>query len=374
MTTNQAARERLGNQTGHHIAVALLVVVYALVLAGVYEFVVSPRFTYLAFVSVEPDLVLVLWDAILCGILALLLPGSVSKPSELGRILVFFFVTVPALVIPTFLSEVWTATLVETKLYGVVAFLLLSGVLVLFDHRGSPLKIPGDTALYALLGVALVAVVLLGSSYGFSIQIHALTDVYSQREIYSAGGGGRGVVGLAAGLLQNVLAPIFLVVGMHRRSMLYFSVGLMLSLYIYTITGLKSALIGVAFVTAIYWLARRTNATTFARGWSLGAIAFVVGAWVVSSTPVFSTAIDLVVRRILTMQGLLTYNYVRIFGEEQPTYFTHTILGSMAAERFDGSPPKSSARSFSAVQCTRMPRSLRMGTWVESCSGYLPQR
>lgn len=337
----RVATESTRPVASHRAAVVTLVMVYAMLLAAVYEYVVSPRFAYLGFVSVSPDPLYVMLDALACGGLALLLPKHVTRPSELGRILVFFLVTVPAVVIPTFLSEEWNGVVIEAKTFGVLGFLVVTAVLAALPRGAVPrLRLPGDLSLFILLALAVVAVFVLGSSYRFAIEIHPLTDVYDQREIYSEGGGGSGIVGLSAGLLQNVLAPIFLVVGMHRRSLLYFGLGLVLLLFIYSVTGLKSALIGVGFVIGVYALARLTKAAAFTRAWSAVAIAFVSVAWLVASVPVLSIANDLVVRRILVMQGMLAYNYIQIFGGEEPTYFSHTIFGTFFSHPFQGRPPE----------------------------------
>lgn len=325
----------------HRVLVAVLVLWYALILGAVYEYIVSPRFAYLEFTSVHPDPLYVLLDALVCGALALCLPKEVSKPSDLGRVVVFFVITIPSIVISTFLDEQLTGTVLETKIYGAVAFLILSGVLVVFPHDVvRTLRLPGDTGLYILVAISAATVVVLGSSYGFSIQIHSLTDVYDQREIYSEGGGGTGIVGLATGLLQNALAPIFLVVGMCRRSARWFLLGAVLLLYVYSITGVKSALIGMAFVIGIYLLARITTAVTFTRAWSIATIVFVTVAGVAASVPFISVAIDLVVRRILVMQGMLNYNYIKVFGSDEPTYFSHTIFGVFFERPFEGVPPE----------------------------------
>ena len=165
-------------------------------------------------------------DALLCGVLALFLPRTRGAAVRTGRILVFFLIIVPTVVIPTFLSDEWDSKVIESKAYGVVAFLVLTAVLAALPRDAvQRLRLPGDLSLYILLALAVVAVLVLGSSYRFSIEMHPLSDVYDQREIYSEGGGGSGIIGFTAGLLQNVLAPIFLVVGMRRRSLLYFGVG-----------------------------------------------------------------------------------------------------------------------------------------------------
>lgn len=321
-------------------ALALLVIVYTLLLAGVYHYVVSPRFAYLGFVDVDPPALYLGLAVCTCGLLALFLPSEVTSPSDLGRIVVYFIITIPAVIVPLFLSEQWLGPAFETQLYGVVAYLVLTGSLAIYP-RGALLsfRLPPNLALYFLLGLAAAAVLILGASYGFSIQIHSLGDVYDQREIYSEGGGGNGFLGLATGLLQNVLAPIFLVVGIQRRSAAYTVVGLALFMYVYTVAGLRTALVGAIFVVGVYWLARKTPASKFTRAWTVGGIFLVCGAWLASSLPGFSVVIDIVIRRILLIQGVLAYNYIEIFEQTDPTYFSHTILRVFFTNPFDGYPP-----------------------------------
>lgn len=342
MTRSQAqVVDTAQKSTIQRATVAILVVVYSVLLAGVYQFVIAPRFEYLAFVNLRPDPLVTVVGGLICGVLGLLLPQHVSRPSDLGRILVFFFITVPVVMIPPYLSGEWEGTVIEVQLYGIVAFLLLTGLLSGLSHVHVPtLRLPNDLTLWLLIGFAVLCVLALGSSYGFSIQIHSLTDVYDQREVYSEGGGGSGIVGIAVGLLQNVLAPIFVVVGLHRRSWVVFSFGLLFLLYIYTITGLKSALIGIVFVIGVYTIARVAKSTGFTKAWSKAAIIFVSVSWLTASLPGLSIVIDLVVRRILVMQGMLTYNYVEVFKDEDPTYFSHTILGTFAQRPFEGRPPE----------------------------------
>jgi hypothetical protein len=115
---------------------------------------------------------------------------------------------------------------------------------------------------------------------------------------------------------------------MRRRSVLNFAFGLMLLLYVYSITGLRSALLGLGFVVGFYVFAWIVKAAAFTWAWSAALTAFVSAAAMVSSIPVLSFGVDLVVRRVLTMGGMLNYNYIKIFGPDEPTYFSHTILGT----------------------------------------------
>lgn len=327
--------------TGRRATVAILVTVYVLLLAWAYENIISPRFSYGGFVSIHPEPLDIILDALLCGVLAIFLPTNVTRPSELGRIVIFFLLIAPTVVIPTFLDVGWEGEDFEVKIYAVSSFLVLTAALTIIPRNAvRSLRIPGDHALYFLVGVALVAVIVLGASYtyGFSLQIHALSEVYDQRAIYSDRGGGRGINGLTTGLLQNALAPIFLIVGVHRRSLPYFAFGLALLLYIYSITALKSALVGLGFVICVYVLARRVQATSFTRVWSAAVITFVAVASLVASVPVLSIGIDLVVRRVLAVQGMLSYYYIDIFEREEPTYYSHTILRIFFEHPFSGDP------------------------------------
>lgn len=341
MSSRVQTVETLRPPTTHRASVAALVVIYSALLTAVYQLVIAPRFDYLAFVNLRPDPLVIIVSGLTCGVLGLLLPQNVSRPSDLGRILVFFFITVPAVMIPPHLSGEWEGTVIEAQMYGIVAFLVLTALLSALSNVEVPtLRLPNDLTLWLLIGVGLLCVLALGSSYGFSIQIHSLTTVYDQREVYSEGGGGSGIVGIAVGLLQNVLAPIFVVIGLHRRSWLIFSFGFFFLLYIYTITGLKSALIGIVFVIGVYAIAHAAKSAGFTKAWSKAAVVFVTVSWLTASTPGLSVVIDLVVRRILVMQGMLTYNYVEVFKDEDPTYFSHTILGTFAQRPFEGRPPE----------------------------------
>lgn len=336
----QAAVARDESMT-YRTIVAALVTIYSFLVAGVYQYVIAPRFDYLAFVDLRPDPLVIVVGALTCGLLGLLLPQKVDRPSDLGRIIVFFLITVPVVMIPPYLSDGWDGAALEVQIYGVIAYLILTAILSMFPRVAIPtLRLPNDVTLYMLVGVALLCIIALGSAYGFSIKIHSLTDVYDQREVYSDAGGGSGIVGMSVGVLQNVLAPLFVVVGMYRRSWPIFAFGLFLLLYIYTITGLKSALIGIAFVMMVYFLSRKACLTRFTRVWTISAIAFVVGSWLTASVSGLSIAIDLVVRRILVMQGMLTYNYVQVFKDEAPTYFSHTVFGMFFQRPFDGRPPE----------------------------------
>ncbi|MGV0853234.1 hypothetical protein [Mycolicibacterium phlei] len=340
MRPNQSAADLRRNIHAGRLTVAVIVTIYTLVLAWVYDEIISPRFGYGGFVTIDPDFLSVLRDAMTCGLLALLLPTSVTRPSDLGRILVLFLVTIPTVTVPTFLTDYWDTGVTEAKFYGIAAYLILTATLAVLPRAAiPPLRLPGNTSLYGLLALSAVAIVVLGLSYGFTLKFHALTDVYDQREIYSEGGGGRGIIGITAGLLQNALAPLFLALGLYRRSLFYFLVGFFILFYIYSITGLKSSFIGFIFVLVTYALTALTTRFTFTRVWCISLTVFVGASALFSSVPGLAVGVDLMVRRVLAMQGMLTYNYIRIFGNEEPTYYSHTIFRVFFQDPFTGNPP-----------------------------------
>ena len=338
-TSLSPAREQDTFRPRQFVIVFVAVIGYAILLAAVYEWVVAPRFEYLAFVSVHPDPSSIALRAIICGGVSLILPRAMRVPSDFGRLLIFFLITIPSVMIPPFLTQDGGGPALEASIYGVIGFVAFTAVVRLLPSGSLRLlPIPARAAMFILLSVTAVLIVYLGLSYGFSLQFHALTDVYDQREAYSDGGGGTGLVGASVGILQNVLAPTFLIIGLRRRSWILASLSVLISLYIYSITGLKSALIGTVFVAGVYMLTAISRPRNFVRLFSVLAGVFVAIAGLLSSMPGFSILIDLVVRRILVMQGMLAYNYIEIFGTQPPTYLSHTIFGSFSGSPFVGNP------------------------------------
>lgn len=310
--------------------------VFSLLLWKVVDSFIAPRFGYYGYTPRETSGWEVWSCALAVGTLGATLPSRWSKPSHYARAFLTATFGIPVVVIPAFWGPSEGYTLLQLQWITVAVFAILHAA-TLGAHRPSGRQPTAATAFWMLTGgFVLLSIVYLFASTGMSASLVNLSDVYSQRDEYASTIGGLGayLVGwVGAGVL-----PAMLVAGLYYRKRTLSAGAALGIVMLYSLTGYKSYLVGMALTLGGYFLCR-------AKGrWGVGWFAGLGGAIIASA--LLDRATDgffftsLLVRRALSTAGLNTSLFFDFFASNDRYELRHSILSSFDAAPYTLSPAK----------------------------------
>lgn len=305
-----------------------LVVVYAFLLHHAYRDLIAPIFFYLGQTYREPSASAELLSIVMVGVLVLAMPKRSDKPSEFLLWVMLLVAIAPAILVAQYADilppsrAVWLATLV----FGV--FLTL----IVLTRRGLPqfrlhLRMP---PLLFHTGLTIATVLINGllwvRSEG-SIHFTTFDAVGEVRESYKDIVAGVPLMGYAVQLQMAVINPVLIAVGVARRRLVVFTVGVGSQILIYGITGYKLSVLSPVFIIVLaLHLRRRTH---------VGALSMVAGitgamgsALILDSVLGGRLFVTVFINRLMGAPGVLTSAYVRVFDEQPRYYWSHSFLSS----------------------------------------------
>lgn len=252
-------------------------------------------------------------------ILVLLGPITVKRVSEF---MYFMFLTM--LYIP--ISSVYAMT--NGDAWGYIAITLAFFIYAIFvkniDFRFSlpQIKIKRyDLILYAILASFLLALV---AKFGVGFKFLSLLDVYTVRAQYKENTSR--FFGYAISWLGNVLNPWLFARGLFRKNISLVLIGIIISYYLYSITGFKSVFFSLFFVFIVFVLTRyflRFYQLVFIGLLDVMLMGFVVGNLFKSHFMMILTS--LFARRVLMTPGLLYWRYVEFMKTHPLDYFAQHL-------------------------------------------------
>ncbi len=291
-------------------------------------FVAGP-FGYLGYISKDVSATQLVTGASCTLILAATVRGTWTRPSDCAYGFLVAVVALPALWIPAFYGPLEASLVVQLQLIVLGAFIATRIALAGGRRTLRPLVLPKHLFWGAFLAALLVAFVYLVVRVGFRLEAVGFDDVAEQRDVYTANVGRAGayLMGwVGAGTLPAVIA-----VGLHRRSLATVSAGAAGILVLYSLTGFKSYLVGLALVATAYAMARQHRLKVL--DWML---VFGVVMWLAALVDRVSGTIwftSLLVRRAISTSGLNTAFYMEFFSRSPAYELRHSVLA------FLGAPP-----------------------------------
>lgn len=327
-------------ETPQRFAAIALSVVYYLVLMLDYEHLISPRFQYMGFYFRDIGIGQILMDLAFVIVPAFWLPIRGEKPSQLAATFIYLISYVPTILMVSVMNGQITSDLTVLKIFVMIAMCIIIGVPKLVPSFTIPtIRLSSGGYLFLLLLMCGAAFYYIGRTHGFSLRMHAITEVYSQRDEYKAALGATGMSNYLSGILRGVAGPILITVGITSRRYWLSGVGVFLCLFIFSVQGSKSAMLAPAYVAVTYVLVRY-----FSKRALLLSLAGTVGIVIVGSLTADVSKLyminDLFVRRILIMQGMLFECYYEAFADSEPLMLRHSIL------RFLGDAPIVSPETY----------------------------
>lgn len=301
-----------------------------------YNYFLNPYFEYLNYRLVPRDVVYSIYVYILCVVPSL---WQRSKMSAIGAGVSLLYVIV---YIPTQISilEMWQSTELMFIMYTTSLFI---GQLIIQSFAG--LKVHNETTTYPLLFntpsikvislFSILSLIFIVSENYNHMQFVGFEDVYELRSLTSMN-----TSQIGAYLTMWIVAisiPYFVAVWVKSKRMRWFIYALLISIIIYMITGLKSALLMPIQALVLRFLVNAKHDST--------TIISIAASIVVTMLTYFD--IDqlimlraIVLMRLLSIGGWNFVMYFDYFSQHGFTYWTHVGLISAIFGRNYGAEPE----------------------------------
>jgi hypothetical protein len=262
---------------------------------------------------------------------AILLPMRLDKFSDYFLWMVFYFVFVPAMIFVPL-----QGTLPNDGLALVFA-LGISFNSMRFLSRYE-VKLPSVRVSRSALIVAFACsyVALAGytaSVYGGSLRLADLASVYEQRAISGELATGS-LVGYATGFLSGAFNPFLMAYGLVRRRRVWFAIGAVGQLFVYSTSALKSVVLTPVLLLVFYWFLIRREEVTASRFGLLILASCLVPLMLLllldlADEGLVTQLVALVFMRTYGITGALTGAYAGFFETHPHTIFSHISIVSL---------------------------------------------
>lgn len=265
-------------------------------------------------------------DIIICDILTLLplVFYSVERRiSNFFAIMVYIFMYAPAMIaIQYFWGCSYHLDYMLAFMFGMVLFFKASHNKI--SRKKYYSKVENLSIMYFIIFGFFCALVLL-VIFRNNLHLVSFADVYDLREDNADVGKDVPLAGYFQMWCQSFFSPLLMAVGLHRKNLRLILLGTLMSLLIYTATGLKSSIINPFVVVGFYYVMKRYMSNSIALFFPL--FISILGVLFMSSSfftgPVASMAYGVIFMRSVGISAQLAPCYITVFDSHPYTYYSH---------------------------------------------------
>jgi hypothetical protein len=327
------ARPRLRLRLGVSFA-RLSIVAWTSLYFGLLAYIYAEEFerwAYLGFWYAGTDALRLGICYALCIIPGLVLRLQVRPYSTFIHWLIYYFIYIPAVLIPVLQG------LRDDVLLLALALFVSFGTIILFPRIPPLRSVPKVSKRTFWLAFSASYVLLFSYAlfiFRNDLSLPGFEDVYSQRSIASDVATGT-LVGYATGILSGCLNPFLLAVGLVYRRKVLFALGLVGQVFVYSTFALKSVLASILVLLVFYRFLLRTPTIRIGKLPVLICASIVLPLLFVRLTdldesPLINNLVTLVFMRTYGMVGALTGIYHDFFTDHPVTLFSHiNIVGQI---------------------------------------------
>lgn len=318
------------------------VLIYILLFHLSYIYFISPSFSYWGYIFEPPSLGYWILEILLALCPLIWMPVNVSRPSQIIYWALYLGVYIPTLFIPFHTLRTPPMTLLG---FGAVLLFCLWGInliyrLPLVQIPEPRVKVSNFTFWSFIIALSVFSYGYLVYSFGFGVEFVGLFEVYGVRAGYRSVLVEKGrLIAYVIGMQSGALNPFLIAYGLMSRRMLVASLGIFGGIYIYGITGAKTALLTPFGVLALFLILNSSGAR-FGIRLVYGAVGLVLMCLVIDLVMYSNVMSVMIVSRVIITPGLLTGFYFDFFQENPLLYLSHSVFSRFVDYPYNMSPPQ----------------------------------
>lgn len=312
-----------------------------------YATVLAPQFRYLQYDYTSPDPASYILGTLLIYAAGLLLPRHFTKASDFVLWVFYVLVGIPVATVPFYAPGVSTSTAV---LLALVVSLIVAVLTVVLEH--APLGLLNvaherSFLFWGLIGViSTLTYALALRTFGVSLQLVGLFDVYDTRSAYRAGlANAPSILAYLIFNQGNVINPLIMAWAAASKRWGWAVAATVGELALYSVTGYKTLVlvIPVALVLGA-WVSRRTRSpASLGLLWLTTLVAFV--ALLVDRVRDLNLT-ELVVDRFILTAGYLTPIYLDVYQDRPYEFWSYSFLSSFSPYRYVQDPSRTIGATY----------------------------
>ncbi|MBR9801074.1 hypothetical protein GYB59_04955 [bacterium] len=308
---------------------------YIALLLWSYAYVVSPQFSYMKYDFFVDDPTYLVIGILLALTPALWMPVHFTRASILANYLLYLLVCIPAIIVPLCTRSIEPNVALPFSAMTAFCFAMLgsSQHLPLMTISRGAMSPPFFWTLATLTTLLFLAIIF--QTFGFSLKIHALLDVYDVRDEFvddlQKGGPLAGYVVIWT---ANVVSPFLFLYGVTRNRPILIPVSIFLCILIFSVSGLKSVFFSLLYLIMLLAALRIRKGSLFGRL----AVGAGTGILLTSLINIYTGNIvwsSLFVRRMILTPGLLAGFYHDFFTKNPHLYLSQSIFRWFVENPYD---------------------------------------
>ena len=306
-----------------------------------YLTLISPRYAYLGYIANPRSPFIHCISFLLALIPSLGLIKKVDRPSQILIWFIYLLVLLPSLTVPFYATSLSSFELIVYSCVTIAGFWILSFFSQIPHFQKPRFRVP-KTVFYIVASILVSAFLyLLVKTFGFSLKWINFLDVYDVRANYKSSlKSAFGIVPYLVIWQGNVINPFLMVYGLSRRKWIWLLVGLVLQLFIYSVTGLKSVSLSFLLVLCIFCgLGTKYKSNNFGTYLLTGASSVILICVFLAKFFNFHLPLSFLVRRLIITPGLLTGFYWDFFATHPKAFLGHSLLKGLVEYPYSKSPP-----------------------------------
>lgn len=326
-----------------HALIHLTIVwVYISCIISTYLMTVYDNYSYLGF-QLNPNInfSIVLFISVFVSFLSIFLPVRIEKPSQLLLLFSYYFIYIPNTIMPYIAhnrgSEYWFNIFLYFTLCILIIFFLVNisiGKKIKFVVNIKSIELKMILLLIALL---IPVVFYYKPDFSNILKLNALVDLYDWRDDYREKTKNiPSVVEYMFNWSSKIFIPLILLFGLFRKNLPIVFLALFLNLSLFVISGHKSIFFAYFFILIFYFILNKSNKSTYVVSPFMGMVFL--------STLVFfifnqSVLVDVFLRRMIQIPGMLAGFYYEYFSENGFAKYSYNILKGITFTNYSDIPP-----------------------------------
>lgn len=299
---------------------------YPILLFWVYRDVISPIYSYMAYVYYAPeDYTALIVGYVLAVLPAFFMPLALRPVGSVAIWILYLLVYVPSQIVPSVVVHIDLESMLALQL-ALFAGLVIIQVANYLPTMVVPTFMPAALFLLGIIGWYVATVIILVYYYGVPTSLPSFSTVYDVRlDLRDVTSSLPIFVGYIWAWFGQVLNPLLVGYGAKARRPVLTALGFAGQIYIYGLSGAKYSLFSVLLALALLLLLKcwsNTGGAIMAIGASLLVLVSVAIDRILHTT----WLVALFVQRLIITPGLLTAYYHEYFSRNPRGHFSGSIL------------------------------------------------
>lgn len=305
-----------------------------------YQKIIFPKYSYFGFPYFEPNNLQLIIFSLVPAVLSFFLPKKFDGIHSLVAIILFFQFVLPVWTVPLYTLHEYNFEILFFAILSSLVYLSLSAISIFPKIYIPKIRPPIKAPILILFLILSGLIIILYQRYGFNplniINMISISDIYLIRnEFRLANEGGTFFIYILM-WATKVITPFCFIFFLYKKKYLYAFLTFIVQFCFFSISGHKSLFLGLFFVLAIYYILKMEKGVILISSMYL---AVIILSSVLALLDIFPIFLEIIVRRMIIMSGLLSGFFVEFFSVNGFDNYSNSFLAGITESPYDRTLP-----------------------------------